>query len=89
MRLSPLYTRERKFSNTKIFRLRKNAGLSAMAIAFKFSYPETNQGCLHEGTSQDQSGVSIPISSHKYSIVEANRESNFSSLKGNGVSIKS
>ena len=67
-----LYTRDRKFANTNIFLLRKNAGLSAIDIAFKFSYPETNHGSLQEGTFQTQFGVSTPNSSHKYSIVEAN-----------------
>jgi len=83
-----IYTRERKFSNTKIFLLRKNTGLSAIDIAFKFSYAETNQGSLQEGTSQTQSGVSTPSSSHKYSTVEANSESTFSSFKEKGFSIR-
>jgi len=74
------YTRERKFSNTNIFLLRKNTGLSAIDIAFKLSYPETNQGSLQGGTSQIHFGVSIPILSHKYSVVEANNESIFSLL---------
>jgi len=86
--VSLFYTRERKFSNTNIFLLRKNTGLSAIDIAFKLSYPETNQGSLQDGTSQIQLGVSIPISSHKYSIVEANSESIFSSFKEKGFSIR-
>ena len=32
-----IYTRQRKFSNTKIFLLRKNTGLCAMDSAFRFS----------------------------------------------------
>ena len=59
-----------------------------MDIAFKLSYPETNQGSVQEGTSQTQSGVSTPSSSHKYSTVEANSESIFSSFKEKGSSIK-
>jgi len=83
-----IYARERKFSNTKIFLLRKNTGLSTIDIAFKLSYPATNQGSLQDGTSQTQFGVSTPNSSHKYSIVEANSESIFSSLKAKGFYIK-
>jgi len=82
------YARERKFPNTNIFLLRKNAGLSTIDIAFRLSYPETNQGSLHGGTSHTHFGVSIPSSSHKYSIVDASNESIFSLLIEKGFSIK-
>ncbi|MDP2862475.1 MAG: hypothetical protein Q8N95_06750 [Desulfobacterales bacterium] len=82
------YARERKFPNTNIFLLRKNTGLSTIDIAFKLSYPETNHGSLHGGTSHTHFGVSIPSSEHKYSIVDANNESIFSLLREKGFSIK-
>ncbi|MBO0798894.1 MAG: serine hydrolase [Blastocatellia bacterium] len=80
-------TRERKFSSTKSLRIRNGRGLSTIAIAFRLSISETNQGSRRAGTQRIQTGVSIFNSSHNCSAVAASSASMRSSSSSNGSAI--
>src|ERR1035437_166148 len=81
------HTRLRKFSKTNTLRMRKRSGLSTMAIALRFSMPETKYGSLHAGTSSSQTDRGLFISSQRLSITPAKTASRRSSSIRNGLSI--